>query len=172
MYISARVDYATRALLTLAAAARNDPPRAMTGETVATRQHLPVKMVENLLVDLRRAGYVTAQRGATGGYRLARPAAEITVADIIRSLEGPLAEIRGERPEHTEYDGDAANLQAVWIAVRAALRQVLETVTLDAILSGTLPRNVTALVDDPSSWMAPAWAAHDREGPGRNAAPE
>lgn len=172
MYISARVDYATRALLTLAAASRGDPPTALTGETVATRQHLPVKMVENLLVDLRRAGYVTAQRGATGGYRLARPADQITVADIIRSLEGPLAEIRGERPEHTAYDGDAANLQAVWIAVRAALRQVLETVTLDAILSGTLPQNVTELVNDPNAWAAPAWTSRDRVDPGSATAPE
>ena len=158
VYISARVDYATRALLTLAAAAASDDPRPMTGETVANRQNLPVKFVENLLVDLRRAGFVTAQRGATGGYRLARPASEVTVADIIRALEGPLAEIRGERPEHAHYEGDAVHLQSVWVAVRAALREVLETVTIAAILDGRLPPTITRLVADPAAWYAPAWA--------------
>ena len=149
MYISARVDYATRALLALAAA---DHP--LTGEAVASVQGLPVKYVENLLVDLRRAGFVASQRGATGGYRLAKPAAEIAIADVFRALDGPLAEVRGERPEHVTYEGSAEHLQDVWIAVRAALRRVLDEVTVADIARGRLPRSVTRLLDDPDAWVA------------------
>lgn len=156
MYISARVDYATRALLTLAAAAEEDGAgiRAIKGETVAERQHLPVSYVENILVDLRRAGFVVAQRGSEGGYRLAKPANEIVLADVFRALEGPLAEVRGERPEQMRYEGPAAHLQDVWIAVRASLRSVLETVTVADVLHGHLPKKVTKLVDDPDAWQA------------------
>lgn len=151
MYISARVDYATRALLTLAALA---PGEAITGEAVASAQNLPVKYVENILVDLKRAGFVTAQRGSVGGYRLARPAGDIALADLFRALEGPLAEVRGQRPEHTSYEGAAEHLQDVWIAVRAALREVLENVTVADVVAGKLPRKVRALVDDPESWTS------------------
>ena len=154
MYISARVDYATRALLTLAAAAAEGTGLALKGETVAERQHLPVKYVENILVDLRRAGFVAAQRGSVGGYRLARPADQITIADVFRALEGPLAEVRGERPERMEYDGAAEHLQDVWIAARASLRSVLEAVTIADVLHGRLPRKVSKLVSDPDSWKA------------------
>ncbi|MGH9157530.1 MAG: RrF2 family transcriptional regulator [Acidimicrobiales bacterium] len=153
MYISARVDYAMRALLTVAAAEAGGAV-APTADAVAAAQHLPAKFVENILVDLRRAGFVHAQRGAVGGYRLARPAAGIAVADVIRALEGPLAEVRGERPEHTCYAGAAANLQQVWIAVRASLRRVLEDVTIADVLSGRLPVHVSKLVDDPGAWTA------------------
>ncbi|HEX7168983.1 MAG TPA: Rrf2 family transcriptional regulator [Acidimicrobiales bacterium] len=149
MYISARVDYATRALLTLAAA--GEP---LTGEAVADRQGLPVKYVENLLVDLRRAGFVVSQRGAIGGYRLAKPADEIAIADVFRALDGPLAEVRGERPELMRYDGAAEHLQDVWVAVRAALRSVLDEVTLADVIGGRLPRSVTQLLDDPEAWVA------------------
>lgn len=148
MYISAKVDYATRALLALAAA----PAGSLnTGEALATAQGVPVKFVENTLVELRRAGIVASQRGPEGGYRLARPADEIAVADIFRALEGPLAEVRGERPEDTVYDGPAAHLQDVWVAVRAALRLVLETVTLADVLSGDLPPPVAELLT-PDAW--------------------
>ena len=149
VYISAKVDYAVRALLTLAA----EPATPMTGEAVATAQRLPVKFIENTLVDLRRAGFVTSQRGREGGYRLARPAADIVVADVIRALEGPLAEVRGERPEDTVYEDAAANLQQVWVAVRAALRLVLESVTLADILSGDLPAPVADLLAAPDAWQ-------------------
>ena len=148
MYISAKVDYALRALLVLAAA----PDTPLTGEQVAAAQTLPVKFIENTLVDLRRAGFVTSQRGREGGYRLARPPAEIVVADVIRALEGPLAEVRGERPEDTVYEAAAANLQHVWVAVRAALRLVLESVTLADILSGDLPQPVAELLAAPDAW--------------------
>ena len=153
MYISAKVDYATRALLTLAEAYAESPDTTMKGETVAERQGLPVKFVENILVDLRRAGFVIAQRGAVGGYRLGRPANEIAIADVIRAIEGPLAEVRGLRPDSLRYEGPAEHLQDVWIAVRAALRSVLEKVTIADVLSGHFPRSVSRLVDDPDSWQ-------------------
>ncbi len=149
VYISAKVDYATRVLLALAAAPAGEP---MKGEMLATAQGVPVKFVENTLVELRRAGIVSSQRGPEGGYRLARPADEIAVADIFRALEGPLAEVRGERPEDTVYDGPAEHLQEVWVAVRAALRLVLESVTLADILAGKLPRPVAELLAAPDAW--------------------
>lgn len=149
MYISAKVDYAMRVLVALAAAPAGSP---MKGEMLATAQGVPVKFVENTLVELRRAGIVTSQRGREGGYRLARAADEIAVADIFRVLEGPLAEVRGERPEDMVYDGPAAHLQQVWVAVRAALRLVLESVTLADILAGELPGPVAELLAMPDAW--------------------
>ena len=156
MYIPARVDYAMRALLALAVDPEGSP---MTGEALATSQGMPVKFVENTLVELRRAGIVSSQRGPEGGYRLARPAATITVSDVFRVLEGPLAEVRGERPEDTVYVGSAEHLQHVWIAVRAALRLVLDSVTLADILSGELPTPVAELLTAPDAWQRrPMWA--------------
>ncbi len=149
MYIPAKVDYAIRVLLTLAAAPAGS---AIRGELLAKAQGLPVKFVENTLVELRRQGIVTSQRGSEGGYRLARPADQIAVADIFRVLEGPLAEVRGIRPENTEYDGPAAHLQQVWVAVRAALRLVLESVTLADVLAGELPTPVEELLAMPDAW--------------------
>lgn len=148
VYISARVDYATRVLLTLAAS----DGRPIRGETLATEQSLPVRMVENTLVDLRRAGLVTSQRGTDGGYRLAKPASSISIADIIRTLEGPLAEVHGLRPDQRSYDGPAEHLQDVWVALRAAMRSVLETVTLDKVLTGKLPPPVAKLIAEPDAW--------------------
>jgi Rrf2 family protein len=148
MYISAKVDYATRVLLTLAAS----DGAAIRGEMLAKAQGLPVRFVENTLVDLKRAGLVTSHRGADGGYRLGRPAKEIAVADIIRALEGPLAEVHGLRPDQRSYEGPAEHLQDVWVALRAAMRDVLEAVTLDRVLSGKLPAPVAKLVANPDSW--------------------
>jgi Rrf2 family protein len=148
MYISAKVDYATRVLLTLAAG----DGTAIRGEALATAQGLPVRFIENTLVDLKRAGLVTSHRGVDGGYRLARPAKEIAIADIIRALEGPLAEVHGLRPDQRSYDGAAEHLQEVWVALRAAMRDVLEEVTLDRVLSGKLPARVAKLVANPDSW--------------------
>ena len=149
MYISAKADYAIRALLELSAAGDGRPVQA---ESLARSQGLPVKFLENILVDLRRAGIVISQRGAEGGYRLARPAEEINVAEIIRSLEGPLAEVRGLRPEAAEYGGAATHLQEVWVAVRASLRSVLEHVTLDQIVKGKFPEKIRRLTSDPDAW--------------------
>ncbi len=149
VYISAKVDYAVRVLLALAAAPAGS---TMKGELLAREQGLPVKFVENTLVELRRAGMVSSQRGSEGGYRLARPADEIAVADIFRVLEGPLAEVRGERPEDTVYDAPATHLPQVWVAVRSALRLVLESVTLADILRGTFPSPVADLLAPPDAW--------------------
>jgi Rrf2 family protein len=150
VYISAKVDYAVRVLLALAASAAETP---VTGEALAAMQGLPVKFVENTLVELRRAGLVTSQRGPEGGYRLAAEADQISVADIFRVLEGPLAEVRGQRPEDTAYSGAAEHLQEVWVAVRAALRLVLESVTLAHLLAGELPPAVAELLESPDAWQ-------------------
>ncbi len=150
MRISAKADYAVRAAIELAAADGDAPTK---GEAIASAQAIPPKFLENILADLRLAGLVTSRRGADGGYRLARPASEITVADIIRAVEGPLASVRGERPEDVEYAGRAEPLQRVWIAVRASLRGVVENVTLADLAAGKLSREVEALAQDPEAWL-------------------
>jgi Rrf2 family protein len=147
--ISAKSDYAVRAMLALAA---DDGGRPVKGETLAVSQQIPVKFLENILVDLRRAGLVASQRGAEGGYRLGRPASKITVADVIRAVDGPLANIRGVRPEAAEYDGAATALRDVWVAMRAALRSVLERVTIADVASGALPASLKKLIADPDAW--------------------
>lgn len=148
MYISARVDYATRALVALAASGDD----ALKGETIAAEQDLPVRFVENILGDLRRAGFVTSQRGNVGGYRLARPAKAIALADVFRALEGPLAEVRGVRPEQALYKGSAEHLLDAWVAVRAALRLVLESTTIADVAAGKLPPKVRRLIAAPEAW--------------------
>ncbi len=148
VYISAKADYAVRALLTLAASGGGP----LKGEVLAREQGLPKKFLENTLTTLRRAGILETHRGTEGGYRLARPADQITVADIMRPLDGPLAEVRGEKPEEAVYAGPAAHLREVWVAVRAALRDVLETVTLADIVAGTMPPAVQQLLDRPGAW--------------------
>jgi Rrf2 family protein len=149
--ISARADYAVRALLALAAA----QPAVVKVETLAAAQQLPRKFLEAILGDLRRAGIVRSQRGADGGYALARPAGEVTLADVIRAVDGPLAEIRGLRPEDTEYTGAAEHLQTVWVAVRASLRSVLDHVSLADVVSGSLPQHVCDLAAPPEAWAPP-----------------
>ncbi len=150
VYISAKVDYAVRALCTLADAGE----RPVTAESLAQSQGLPAKFLESILNDMRRAGLLLSQRGAEGGYRLSRPASSITVADVIRPLDGPLAEVRGLRPEAANYEGAAEHLQTVWIAVRASLRLVLEQVSIADIVSGALPQSVNKLTTDPDAWLS------------------
>lgn len=150
MHISARTDYALRALLTLAAA----DSATVTGQVLAAEQHLPPKFLEAILADLRRAGLVRTRRGPVGGYGLARPAEQITVGEVVRAVDGPLAIVRGERPEQALYDGAAEHLQTLWIALRAALRIVLDEVTLAELLSGDLPDRVRALVAEPGAWTS------------------
>ena len=147
MHIPAKVDYGMRALLTLATC---DEPT--TGQQLAEAQGLPTKFLGAILTELHRGGLVSSHRGTQGGYYLARPAAEITVADVIRVLEGPLAEVRGLRPEMTVYKGAAEHLQSVWVAVRGSLRCVLEQVTLEDVVQGRLPDSVSALTQDPDAW--------------------
>jgi Rrf2 family protein len=126
MRVSAKVDYALRAMAELAAA----PPGLMTAEQLASAQHIPPKFLESILSQLRSAGLVASQRGAVGGYQLARPAEEISIADVIRELEGPIATVRGVRPDELEYEGAAAGLRTVWLDLRAGMRGVLEQTTL------------------------------------------
>jgi Rrf2 family protein len=126
MRVSAKVDYALRALAELAVA----PPGHVTAERLATAQAIPLKFLENILLELRRAEIVVSQRGAVGGYRLAKPAGEISLADVIRAVEGPIATVRGVRPEDVQYQGSAVGLREVWIDLRASMRGVLEETSL------------------------------------------
>lgn len=152
MQVSARVDYAMRALVELAATAVMEPERLVKAEALAERQSIPPKFLEGILTQLRRGGFVFSQRGSDGGYRLARPAAEITVADVIRALEGPLAAVRGEPPEDTEYAGPAGHLRDVWVATRASMRAVLEQVSLADIAEGHLPDGPATMLEQPGAW--------------------
>ena len=149
MRVSAKVDYAVRAVVELAVAAGEGPVK---GDQIATAQKIPLKFLENILSELRRAGMVSSQRGADGGYWLAKPAEAISIADIIRAVEGPLADVRGIPPENLEYEGPAGPLKPVWIAARASLRSVLEVVTIDDIARDHLPPVVAKLLSDPESW--------------------
>ena len=150
MRISAKADYAVRAAVELAAAAGERPVKA---ERIATAQDIPLNFLENILGELRHSGIVRSHRGADGGFRLAKPADAVTVADIIRAVEGPLASVRGGPPEEANYPGASAALPRVWIAVRANLRGVVEQVTVADIAHGRLPRSVDKLAEDPDAWI-------------------
>jgi Rrf2 family protein len=147
--ISAKSDYAIRALLNLAA----HEPDLVKVDVIVREQGLPRKFVEAILGELRRSSIVRSQRGAEGGYALARPSSEITLGSVIRAVDGPLAEVRGLRPHETTYEGVAEHLPAVWIAVRTSLRKVLDETTLAQVLSGKLPSSVRRLVDEPDAWL-------------------
>jgi Rrf2 family protein len=147
--VSAKADYALRAVIELASS--GDGP--VKGERIAQAQEIPLRFLENILGDLRHAGVVRSQRGVEGGYWLARPAEEISVADVIRGVEGPIANVRGVGPERVEYAGSAARLQDVWIAVRANLRGVLEHVSIADLAHGELPEPVAELAADPEAWL-------------------
>jgi Rrf2 family protein len=147
--ISARADYALRAAVELAAAG-GGPVKL---EALASSQALPPKFLETILGELRRGGLLRTQRGAEGGYWLARPAADITLADVIRASDGPLADVRGVRPESVAYAGHAAGLAQVWVAVRAAVRAVLEQVSLEDVARGELPDVVRELTRDQDAWV-------------------
>ena len=151
MRITAKADYAVRASAELAAAQPSGEP--VKGELLAKRQGIPQNFLENILTELRRAGIVRTRRGADGGYQLARPAREITVADVLRAVEGPLAAVQGIQPQDLEYGGAAAHIPELWIAVRANLRAVLEKVTLADLAAGKLPRSVASKTADPEAWL-------------------
>lgn len=148
MHITAKVDYAVRALVEIAGAG-GEPRRA---EELAQAQDIPLGFLRSILGDLRRNGLVTSQKGTAGGFRLARPAADITIGDVIRAIEGPLAEVRGLRPDELSYPESTAALQDVWVAVRANLRAVLDHTTVEHLARGRLPRVVTRLAADPAAW--------------------
>jgi len=149
MRITAKVDYAVRAALELAAA-EGGPVK---GERIAEAQGIPLKFLENILLELRHDGLVRSQRGPEGGYWLARPPDEIRIADVIRAVEGPLASVRGEPPESVSYAGPSEALQTVWVALRANLRAVLDEVTLADVVGHTLPAAVTELTERPDAWL-------------------
>jgi Rrf2 family protein len=149
--VSAKVDYALRAAVELAALEDEWPVK---GERLASGQGIPLRFMENILGELRQSGIVASKRGAEGGYMLARPPAEIALADVIRAVDGPLANIGGQRPDQLVYEGTAVPMKEVWVAVRAALRSVLETTTLADVAGGDLPGPITEAIADPDAW---AW---------------
>ena len=153
MRVSAKADYAVRASAELAAAQAKGG-ELTKAERISEAQSIPIKFLEAILLELKHAGIAKSKRGADGGYSLARPASEISVADVIRAVDGPLANVRGDRPEEVRYPGSAEHLTDVWIAVRAALREVLEQTTLDDLVSGNLPPRVGELIGTADAWLS------------------
>jgi Rrf2 family protein len=147
--ISAKTDYAVRAAVELAGAPNGSVVKA---ERIAEAQDIPLNFLENILGQLRQARIVESRRGPEGGYVLARPPGEITLADVIRAIDGPLAGVGGERPQDLGYTGTAEPLRDVWVAVRASLRSVLERVTLADVAAGKLPAHIGKLTSDPDAW--------------------
>ncbi len=147
--VSARTEYAIRAMVHLATADSPDPTPL---ESLAEREDLPRKFMEAIFADLRRAGLVSSVRGSKGGYVLPRSADGITVGDIMRAVDGPLWEVRGLRPQDTEYRGATTHLPTLWVAVRAALRDVVDTTTLTDVATGRFNAHVTALTQTPEAW--------------------
>ena len=153
MRVSAKVDYAVRASIELAAAQeRNESPRPVKAEALARAQQIPLKFLENILLGLRQSGIVESRRGPDGGHLLARPAAEISIADVIRAIDGPLAGVGGRRPDELEFTGSAVPMKEIWIAVRSTLRALLEEVTLAEVAAGKLPDHVAQLTANPRAW--------------------
>ncbi len=146
MHVSAKSDYAIR----IAAELAGGPAK---GDALAVRQGIPLRVMEPVLGELRRAGIVGSRRGPDGGYWLTRPPAQISVADIVRAIDGPLASVRGERPEDVTYPGAAQPLQQVWLAMRVNLRAVLERVSIADIAAGALPDFVAELIAEPAAWQ-------------------
>ena len=152
MHVSAKADYGMRALLELAAAYQEDPARLVKGDAIARSQGIPLKFLEGILRQLRQSGIVSSMRGAEGGYRLDRAPEEISIADVVRALDGPLAAVRGQRPEDVAYTGAAEHLREVWIALRAAMRDVLEHTSLADVAANHLPSEVARLLEEPGAW--------------------
>ena len=152
MRITAKADYAVRAAVELAAAEKTGKP--VKGEQLAGSQGIPQNFLENILTELRRAGIIRTRRGAEGGYQLARPADAISVADVLRAVEGPLAAVQGIRPDELSYGGAAERLPEVWVALRASLRDVLEHVTLADVAKGRLPAAVRDRTRSKDAWRA------------------
>lgn len=149
MRVSAKADYAVRAMVELAAAASEEGP--LKGEVIAEAQDIPLRFLENILGELRVNGLVHSRRGTDGGYWLARDPDRISLADILRAVEGPLATVRGAAPNEITYRGDSAALRTVWLALRVNIRRVLEEVTLADVVAGRLPEHVTALATQPGA---------------------
>ncbi len=155
MRVSAKADYAVRALVELASAGATEAAPAKA-ETLSSAQEIPMRFLENILGELRVHGLVHSKRGAEGGYWLARDADDVTLAEIIRAVEGPLATVRGESAEELAYPGRSEALQPVWLALRANIRQVLESVTLADVVAGALPEPIGTLAEHPEAGQARA----------------
>lgn len=151
MQVSAKVDYGIRALSVLAENFDAETPKLIKGDYIAKQQSIPIKFLEAILTELRHQGFIVSQRGAEGGYRLSRDPSEMNLAEIVRALDGPLAAVRGERPEQVQYEGSAAGLFDVWLAVRVSLRNVLEQVTLADVLAGKFTPAINDLLKDPDA---------------------
>jgi Rrf2 family protein len=151
MHVTAKADYAVRAVVELADSSQGSPRKV---EDIAQAQGIPVSFLENILTQLRSSGVVRSQRGPEGGYWLAHPATEVSLAQVIRAVEGPLVGVRGQRPEEIEYSGSAEALQQVWIALRANLRKVLDEVTVADVAEGKLPKEIMALTKAEEAWAA------------------
>jgi Rrf2 family protein len=157
--ISASSDYAVRALLYIAQKSQNRSlskkksggMRVSTLE-IADSEEISMKYLETILRKLRQAGLIDSHRGPGGGHELSRSASEISIADVIRAIDGPLAAVRGERPESVDYSGQAKHLKKVWIAVRSSLRDILEEVSLAQVLSGNFPARVAKALSEPGAW--------------------
>jgi Rrf2 family protein len=147
--VTAKAEYAVRAMLELT----TTEDGLLKGERIARSQGIPLKFLENILVDLRHADLVHAQRGAECGYRLAREPEEITLGEVIRAVEGPLASVRGEPPERMAYEGSSENLRKVWVAVRASLRSVLDDLTLADVVADRMPEHIRRLTEAPDAWL-------------------
>ena len=150
MRISAKTDYALRAALELARAGEREPVKA---DRIAAAQDIPLRFLENILGELRHGGVVESRRGADGGYMLARPAAAVTLADVVRAVDGPLANVSGRRPDALEYPAGATVLRDVWVAVRSSLREVLEGTTLADLAAEELPAAVAARLEPEDAWQ-------------------
>jgi Rrf2 family protein len=155
MRISHKVDYGVRAMVALARLGTDRPGMPVTRDRLARSEDIPPAFLDDILRLLRNGDLARSQRGPEGGWRLARPPEDITVADVIRVLEGPLASVRGRRPDELAGDGTAAPLVSLWVAVRTALRSVLEHVTIADLATGDLPPEVTRLLDEPAAWRVP-----------------
>ena len=151
MRVSARADYAVRAAAELAAAKDG---HSLKRDQIAEAQQIPAKFLEAILLDLKHNGIIKSHRGSEGGYALARPADDISIADVVRAVDGPMATVRGERVESVGYHGPATALRDVWVAVRASLRRVLESTTLQDLVDGELPAGVVELTHDPEAYVS------------------
>ncbi|MGH9177892.1 MAG: Rrf2 family transcriptional regulator [Acidimicrobiales bacterium] len=162
MRISHKVDYGVRAMVALARAATEDAETPVPRDTLAARNGIPPKFLDDILRELRTAGLARSRRGSVGGWTLGRPAGEITVADVVRALDGPLASVRGIRPHHLAGAGVEPALVTLWVAVRSALRSVLEVVTVADLAAGTLPDSIQEWAAGPGAWDAPSPPAPPR----------
>ena len=151
MRVSAKADYAVRAMIELAAGTEESP---VAGERVSADQEIPARFLDTILTELRYAGLVRGRPGANGGYWLARPPEDVTLAEIIDEIDGPLASVHGQPPNELAFRGDAKPLQEVWIALRANVREVLGSVTIADLVAGQLPQPIRKIASDPQAWQA------------------